>query len=122
MGNEISLPTDVDPLPDLQDGLSGPESDLCTVSLAAAIAAGWCDLFERYFVYIFVTLTFRPIRVVIDKWSGVAVFRNRTASHGGMYPEVADKAFRYFISNINRQIYGPRWLIRWHGGLQWARG
>lgn len=39
-----------------------------------------------------------------------------------MHPEAADKAFRFFVSHINREIYGPKWATRWHGGLQWARG
>jgi hypothetical protein len=39
-----------------------------------------------------------------------------------MHPEAADKAFRYFISSINRELYGANWGKRWHRGLQWARG
>ena len=39
-----------------------------------------------------------------------------------MHPEAADKAFRFFISSINRDLYGNTWGKRWHRGLQWARG
>lgn len=39
-----------------------------------------------------------------------------------MHPEAADKAFRYFVSCLNREIYGPKWATRWHRGVQWARG
>ena len=39
-----------------------------------------------------------------------------------MHPEAADKAFRFFVSCINREIYGPKWNTRWHRGIQWARG
>ncbi len=39
-----------------------------------------------------------------------------------MHEEAADKAFRYFVSCLNRSVYGPKWATRWHGGVQWARG
>jgi len=39
-----------------------------------------------------------------------------------MHPEAADKAFRFFVSNINRELYGPAWHRRPHHGIQWARG
>nr|WP_052756145.1 hypothetical protein [Lysobacter capsici] len=39
-----------------------------------------------------------------------------------MHPEAADKAFRYFVSCVNREVYGPKWNTRWHRGIQWARG
>jgi hypothetical protein len=39
-----------------------------------------------------------------------------------MHPEAADKGFRFFISSINRELYGNTWGKRWHRGLQWARG
>ncbi len=41
---------------------------------------------------------------------------------GGVHPEKADKAFRFFASCINREIYGPKWSTKSHGGIQWARG
>jgi hypothetical protein len=39
-----------------------------------------------------------------------------------MHPEAADKAFRFLVSSINRDLYGHSWGRRWHRGLQWARG
>jgi hypothetical protein len=39
-----------------------------------------------------------------------------------MHAEAADKAFRFFVSSINRDLYGAKWARRWHGGIQWARG
>ncbi|MCB1561415.1 MAG: hypothetical protein KDI75_10035, partial [Xanthomonadales bacterium] len=53
------------------------------------------------------TLTFRP---------------DRCGRTGGMHPEAADKAFRFWVSSVNRDLYGRTWGKRWHRGLMWARG
>lgn len=45
-----------------------------------------------------------------------------TTKHGGVHPERADKAFRYFISCLNRELYGPNWARNRFGGVVWARG
>lgn len=70
-------------------------------------AAGYAELLQRIPWQQFWTLTFRV---------------SKSGRNGGMHEEAADKAFRYFVSCINREIYGPKWSTRWHGGIQWARG
>ncbi|WP_454261602.1 rolling circle replication-associated protein [Pseudoxanthomonas mexicana] len=70
-------------------------------------AAGYAALLQRIPWQQFWTLTFRL---------------SKTSSTGGMHGEAADKAFRYFVSCMNREVYGPKWATRWHGGIQWARG
>lgn len=85
-------------------------------------ADAWADVLRRYPAHAFATLTFRREKFFTDKYSGKVVTINRTGSGGGMHPEAADKAFRYFISCINREIYGGDWGRRWHRGIQWARG
>lgn len=71
------------------------------------VAAGFADLLGRVSWQQFWTLTFRV---------------KRAGRTGGVHEEAADKAFRFFVSSINRELFGPRWSKRWHGGLQWARG
>ena len=39
-----------------------------------------------------------------------------------MHPEAADKAFRFYVSCLNRELYGRDWSRRWHGGIMWGRG
>ncbi|MGV7167772.1 rolling circle replication-associated protein [Xanthomonas citri] len=72
-------------------------------------AGGYAELLQRIPWQQFWTLTFRV---------------EEAGRTGGVHPEKADKAFRYFVSCINREIYGTQWSIRQHakGGLQWARG
>jgi hypothetical protein len=43
-------------------------------------------------------------------------------STGGMLPEKADKAYRWFIRCLNERLYGKRWMRIPHGGVIWARG
>lgn len=56
-------------------------------------------------------------------WFATLTFR---ASHegrsGGIHPEKADKAFRFWVSHVNRECFGKNWHRRPHGGVQWARG
>ncbi|MGJ7901015.1 rolling circle replication-associated protein [Lysobacter sp. 1R34A] len=70
----------------------------------------------------FATLTFRAVKHYTDRHTGKVVAVNRTGANGSMHPEAADKAFRYFVSCVNREVYGPKWNTRWHRGIQWARG
>jgi hypothetical protein len=55
----------------------------------------------------FATLTFRV---------------HRAGRSGGVHPEAASKAFRFFASSINRELNGRDWGRRWHRGVQWAVG
>lgn len=86
------------------------------------VADAWCELLRRYHVHCFATFTFRPLKHWTDKNTGRVVAVNRTGSNGGMHPEAADKAFRFFVSCLNREVYGPKWATRWHRGIQWVRG
>lgn len=70
-------------------------------------AQAYAELLRRTSWQQFWTLTFRL---------------SKTGRNGGMHGEAADKAFRYFVSCINRELYGPKWSKRWHQGIQWARG
>jgi len=63
------------------------------------IRNAWCQFLGRWEWEWFLTLTFRDI----------------------VHPEAADKAFRYFVSRLNRQLYGPRWFRKAHGGIPWVR-
>ncbi|WP_235871591.1 replication endonuclease [Pseudoxanthomonas winnipegensis] len=71
------------------------------------IAQGYADLLRRIPWQQFWTLTFRP---------------SQTGRNGSVHGESADKAFRYFVSCINKEVYGPQWHKRPHRGIQWARG
>lgn len=64
-------------------------------------------MLERQPWHWFCTLTFRP---------------KHEGPRGGVHPEKGDKAFRYFVSNLNRHLYGRNWHRRPHGGVVWARG
>lgn len=57
-------------------------------------------------------------------WFGHFTFdpKQERTKRGGVHPEKADKAFRLFVSSVNRELYGPRWHKKPHGGLMWARG
>jgi len=74
----------------------------------AAISCAYAEILCRYNWHQFWTLTFRP--------------EHANGRTGSMHSEAADKAFRYFVSCINREIYGAGWAKRDHGGLKWARG
>lgn len=85
-------------------------------------ADAWADLLRRYPAHVFATLTFRPQKFFRDKFTGQVRAYDRTGNNGSMHPEAADKAFRFFVSNLNRELYGRDWSRRWHRGVQWARG
>ena len=72
-----------------------------------ALAAAYAELLSRQSWHWFCTLTFRA---------------RHERSFGGVHPERADKAFRFFVSCLNRHCFGKNWHRRPHGGVQWARG
>lgn len=71
------------------------------------IATAYGEMLQRTWWAWFVTLTFRPAH---------------ESRAGGVHPEKADKAFRWWVSNINRCCFGKNWHRRDHGGVVWARG
>lgn len=85
------------------------------------IAAEWASFLRRYPAHMFATLTFRPQKHFTDATGKVRAVE-RTGSNGSMHPEAADKAFCYFISQINREVFGNNWRRLWHQGVQWVRG
>ncbi len=86
------------------------------------IRDAWAELLKGYPAHWFATLTFRPQKFYTDKHTGEVRAIERTGSNGSIHGEAADKAFRYFVSCINREVYGRNWGQRPHGGIQWARG
>lgn len=86
------------------------------------VVDAWAGLLKGYAAHWFTTQTFRPQKFWVDKRTGEVKTRDRTGSNGSMHAEAADKAFRFFVSKLNREIYGPKWSTRWHAGIQWARG
>jgi len=63
------------------------------------IRDAWCGFLGQWDWQWFCTLTFRDI----------------------VHPESANKSFCYFTSKLNRQLYGPRWFKKAHGGIPWVR-
>lgn len=88
-------------------GSSGVDSSLPVVRSRDVHASAYSQLLQRVPWQQFWTLTFRV---------------EQLGRNGGVHPEKADKAFRFFVSCINRQVYGPKWAGCWHRGIQWARG
>lgn len=86
---------------------AGDVAGLCELRPADLNAQGYAELLRRTPWQQFWTLTFRV---------------SKAGRFGGMHGEAADKAFRYFVSCINRELYGPKWSTKWHRGIQWARG
>ena len=111
MDHERPLPEQ--PLLPVRGELSEAPDDGCEADLLHVVrpadrqAAGYAELLQRIPWQQFWTLTFRV---------------SKSGRNGGMHEEAADKAFRYFVSCINRELFGPKWSTRWHGGIQWARG
>lgn len=85
-------------------------------------ADAWQSLLQRYPAHVFATLTFRQTKRYTDKFTGEVREVPRVCAGGGMHPEAADKAFRFFVSSLNRELFGASWHRKWHGGIQWARG
>lgn len=75
--------------------------------MSSEVAAAYADLLSRERWQWFCTLTFRP---------------DHQRASGGIHPEKADKAFRYFVRRLNEAMYGKRWMATKHGGVIWARG
>lgn len=69
----------------------------------------YAELLAREPWHWFATLTFR---------------RDHQRASGGMHPEKADKAFRWWLRNLNEHLYGKYWMRseRAQGGVVWARG
>jgi hypothetical protein len=86
------------------------------------ITDAWAEVLKRYPAHCFCTFTFRPSKRFTDRYTGELREVPRISAKGGMHPEAADKGYRFFISSINRELYGNTWGKRWHRGLQWARG
>lgn len=74
---------------------------------ADRVAAGYAELLGRTSWQLFGTHSFRI---------------HRAGRTGGVHPEAAHKAFRFFVSTLNRDLYGRDWGRRWHRGCQWAVG
>lgn len=70
------------------------------------LAEAYSGMIERYAWDWFCTLTFRPSR----------------ETGCGVHPEAADKAFRFFLSCLNRSIWGTRWYKKYDKQVIWARG
>ena len=86
-----------------------------------AVAAGYAEMLAREPWHWFATLTFSPTKVVRDKWTGERVKVDRYHPLRGMHLEAADKAFRWWTTQLNKHLYGRHWQ-RGHGGVIWARG
>src|SRR5699024_8998347 len=67
-------------------------------------------------------LTFSPTKTVIDRYSGKRVCVDRFHPLRGMHLVAADKAWRWFIFELNKRLYGGNWRRVPHGGVIWARG
>lgn len=90
------------------DGCDGRDADsVPQLRPSDCIAQGYAQLLGRVPWQMFGTHTFRI---------------QHAGRTGGVHPEKASKALRFFVSSINRQLYGRDWSRRWHGGLQWAVG
>ena len=73
-----------------------------------ALAQGWTDLLCARPWHWFCTLTFDPKR--------------HGNAQNGVHPEKAAKAWRWWIANLNSQLYGKRWHQHDSRGVQWALG
>jgi len=62
------------------------------------LTAGWMALLARYRFNWFFTGTFR----------------------NSVHPEAAGKRYRRFINNLNRSLYGRRWMKQPGGGVYWV--
>lgn len=111
MGHEQSLPPQ--PVLPVRGHLAEADGAGCSPDLLHQLrrpdleAGGYAELLQRLEWQQFWTLTFRV---------------EHGSATGGVHPEKADKAFRFFVSCLNREIYGPAWSKRPHRGIQWARG
>lgn len=65
-----------------------------------AIRDAWIEFCSGYVWHWFCTMTFA----------------------GPIHPEAASKAWRYWVSCLNRDIFGRHWQGTSHGGVYWVRG
>lgn len=72
------------------------------------LAQAWTDLLSRRPWHWFATLTFDPKR--------------HGNARNGVHEEKALKAWRWFVANLNANLYGRRWHQHDSGGVQWALG
>jgi hypothetical protein len=86
------------------------------------VASGYASLLAREPWHWFATLTFSPVKTVTDRHSGKLLRVERFHPLRGMHLEAADKAFRWWMFEINKNLYGKNWRRIPHGGLVWARG
>lgn len=86
------------------------------------IAAGYAELLSREPWHWFNTQTFSPTKTIRDKWTGQDKKVDRFHPLHGMHLEAANKAFRFFVFELNKTIYGKNWRRIPHGGIVWARG
>lgn len=71
------------------------QADYPAPALSSELARSWAELLSRWPWDWFCTLTFRP--------------RGELRSLArGIHPEAAGKAFRYWVSMVNRHLYGSR--------------
>lgn len=89
---------------------------------ACPVASAYAVLLAREPWHWFCTLTFSPTKQVWDRCSR----RERTVERfhplRGMHLEAADKAYRWFLFELNKTLYGKNWRRVPHGGVVWARG
>ena len=71
------------------------------------VAVAYADMLSAQPWHWFCTLTFRP---------------QHEGKLGGVGFEKADKAYRWFVKQINADLWGNNWKRKPHGGLVWARG
>ncbi len=86
-----------------------------------AVGHGYAEMLERQPWHWFATLTFSPTKSILDKYSGKTRVVDRFHPIRGMHLEAADKAYRWWLTEINKRLYGRHWQ-RGDGGLVWARG
>ena len=93
--------------PDCDGDADAASHALRTLRPADLVAQGYAELLGRQHWQLFGTHTFRI---------------QHAGRTGGVHPEKAVKAFRFFVSSINRELYGRDWGRRWHRGCTWAIG
>jgi hypothetical protein len=78
---------------------AGGEGNLAGAFLGNPLAESWTSFLSRY------------------HWDWFCTFTFREAPH----PEAADKLFRFWLSELNRSLYGRRWAAHPDGGVYWVR-
>jgi hypothetical protein len=86
------------------------------------VAAGYAGLLLCHEWHWFATLTFSPSKTIRDRYTGEAKSVDRFHPLRGMHLEAADKAWRWWVFELNKRCYGKNWRRVPHGGVVWARG